>query len=125
METDYTKELTIDLNYLKATCANDTSMMQIVMKVFVDKTPGLMTSLIEAGEQRNWSEVKAIAHKLKSSFSTFGAKEISEMLAKIEEDSLRIADSGGDEGEVNSLLDRVSQLSEKALIEVNEELSKM
>lgn len=108
----------LDLSYLETTFGGNKMIVNKVLSSFLDKTPQLITSLKESVNQNNWDEVKMIAHKMKSSFNTLGAKLIGELLAEIELKSL--------EGNKNELLDltvKIQNLGEQALNEVKEELS--
>jgi len=74
----------IELDYLTNTCANDSGMMKMIIKMFLDKTPSLILSLNEVVSEGNWDEANRISHKLKSSFLTFGSKEAGHLLETIE-----------------------------------------
>ena len=125
MEIGEQKHRTIDLDYLKATCANDETLMNMVMKTFVDKTPALIDSLGDANRSQRWEEVKSISHKLKSSFLTFGAKDTSEVLAEVESSSTELLASNENQSDhINQLVAQASELGKKVIEEINEELGK-
>jgi len=117
----------IDLGYLKITCSGDQMMMQVIMKMFVDKTPSLINALNKSVSDGEWKEVHAVSHKLKSSFLTFGAKDLSEMLGVIEsktsEDRLNSSDNSF--GSLGKLMNSINKFSKGAIDEVFKVLNEL
>ncbi len=94
----------IDLNYLQITFDNSPEMIKMVIDLFINQTPGQINDLKREILELQTEQVKRIAHKLKSSFLTIGAKEVAQKLEFIEHNT-----------------DENNQLEIKALIEMIEE----
>lgn len=78
------KERLINLDYLRLTCGGSEEMVKMVIDMFVSTTPDLITELNFNVGIRNLSATARVAHKLKSSFLTIGAKQTSQKLELIE-----------------------------------------
>lgn len=105
----------VDLTYLKATCGGSEEMVQAILKMFLDTTPGLMQELHANAQASDWDQLTRNAHKAKSSFLTIGAKSTGEKLQRIE--------TGGatnDTANLVELVDDVLAESELVLQELRE-----
>lgn len=86
-ETD-TTETTIryvDLTNLKELANDDKDFMLEMIEKFLQKTPEELNALTVQTKDKNWAELRKVAHKLKQSLSFIGAKELKESVASIEE----------------------------------------
>ena len=110
---------TIDLSYLEATFGGNGAIVNKVLQSFIDNTPQLLRELIDNSSNKNWGEVKMVAHKMKSSYNTIGAKNTGEILAKIELEAL-----GEDQLNISNLVAQVEGLSQGVFKEVKSELNK-
>jgi HPt (histidine-containing phosphotransfer) domain-containing protein len=104
----------IDLNYLELTFEGDKNTINIVLQSFIKNTPQLTKELIECMVAASWKEAKHLAHKIKSSFITVGAKRIGDLLDKI-----LTVPGNKNKTEVNCLVKELKELSEQVFSEVN------
>jgi len=117
METD--TENTIDLSYLKITFSDNNAIINKVLQSFTDSTPQHLEQLITSCSNRNWEDVKMVAHKMKSSYNTIGAKKAGELLAQIELEALN-----ADQPNLSNLVNKIEELSQEVFKEVQLELNK-
>ena len=85
----------------------------------MNNTPQSMVDLSNKATNNNWDEVKMIAHKMKSSFNTIGAKDIGGLLARVE---LEAADDN--KTNLCLLINQAKGLGSQAFDEIKEELNK-
>ncbi len=109
---------TIDLSYLEATFSGNKEIINKVLQSFMKNTPELLIELNDRAINNDWENVKMIAHKIKSSFNTIGAKRIGDILLKIE-----LASNDSDSSNVLLLISEANSLSESVFEEIKEKLS--
>lgn len=74
----------IDERMLKDMFGDDDAMFKEIMQSFVDPTEGIIADLKTAFEDRSAADVKAQAHKLKSSSRSVGANELADTCLALE-----------------------------------------
>lgn len=74
----------INLDYLNATFGNNQMVIQKILNNFLKNTPQLIQCLSDNIDAINWAEIKMIAHKTKTSYTTVGATVVAQKLAEIE-----------------------------------------
>ena len=109
----------IDLSYLRITFGDNNEIINKVLKSFINGTPQLLVDLQESEIKKDWNNVKEIAHKMKSSYNTIGAKYAGGLLAQIE---LNAVD--GDQSLVSNLIIEIDEVSKMVFKEVELELNK-
>lgn len=109
----------IDLSYLRVTFGDNNEIINKVLKSFIEGTPPLLMELQENAAKNNWDVVREIAHKIKSSYNTIGAKQVGNFLAKLEEDAI-----GGDQTILSMLVLEIDEESKLVFKEVEIELNK-
>lgn len=110
---------TIDLSYLEATFGGNKTIINKVLQSFIDNTPQLLIELEDNIANYSWKEVKMIAHKIKSSFNTIGAKNVGELLGRIE-----LETSDYDKLNISLLINQVRSMSDNIFNAVTSELNK-
>lgn len=104
----------IDLSYLEITFDGNKEIITIILQSFIKNTPQLTTELIECMVNDSWGKAKQLAHKLKSSFITVGAKRMGDLLEKILTESFV-----NNNAVVQALMKNIIELSEQVFAEVN------
>ena len=74
----------IDLSYLKEMSGNNKDIMVEMVEIFIDQNPEFTEGISSHFENRQWTELGAVAHKAKSSVRIMGMDELGDCLEKIE-----------------------------------------
>ncbi|MCZ4695983.1 Hpt domain-containing protein [Ancylomarina euxinus] len=74
----------IDLSYLKEMSGNNKDIMIEMVEIFIEQNPEFTEGISSYFENRQWTELGAIAHKAKSSVRIMGMDELGDCLEKIE-----------------------------------------
>ncbi len=74
----------IDLSVLSSICHGDEDALQEMLGAFLDINDGVLAELMAAIENQNASSVSDLAHKLKGSAGTAGARQLAEIAKKLE-----------------------------------------
>lgn len=82
-----------DLTFLKSFSGGDTARVKKYVKMYLDSTPALFTSMEKAAGESDNKQLKSSAHTLKSQCDYMGMRQTKELLKSIEEDALAGADS--------------------------------
>jgi HPt (histidine-containing phosphotransfer) domain-containing protein len=104
----------IDLSYLENTFSGNKEIINKVLESFLESTPQLVLNLSYNIKNKNWNEVKMLAHMIKSSFHTIGAKSVGDILEELE---LSLRNS-------ISLLNQINLLSQQVFNEIECGLNK-
>ena len=75
----------IDLTYLKELSNGSKEFINEMISVFMEQTPVEIENLEKYLEAKDWKSLRAIAHKMKPSFSFMGIKELDVLIKLIEE----------------------------------------
>jgi len=104
----------IDLSYLEETFGGNRYIITAILQSFIKNTPQLTEKLIDCVASNSWENAKAIAHTIKSSFMTVGAKKTGEVISKILAET-----SDENKRVVEPLIKKLAASSEQVFIEVN------
>ena len=74
----------IDLSYLKEMSGNNKDIMVEMVEIFIEQNPEFTEGISSYFENKQWTELGAIAHKAKSSVRIMGMDELGDCLEKIE-----------------------------------------
>lgn len=74
----------LDLNYFNKITEEDTELKTRMISIMLDETPGELSMLLAAAKERDWDQVRAVAHKMKSSLQFLGLTETLETAKFIE-----------------------------------------
>ncbi|MEO5911958.1 MAG: Hpt domain-containing protein [Pelobium sp.] len=85
MSTD--KPIVIDLSYLREVASDNTEFMVEMIDIFIAQTPGYVELLTNAIENKDWTKMAEMAHKIKPTFSFIGVESAQEKMAEIEKRS--------------------------------------
>ena len=77
-------EQQINLTYLKQIAEGNDSFIIEMIEMFLNKTPQALETLDASFRNKNWEELKQIAHRIKPSFGYIGLPDTQKMLAEIE-----------------------------------------
>ncbi|MES2285098.1 MAG: Hpt domain-containing protein [Bacteroidota bacterium] len=77
----------IDLTYLKQLSNGSNEFINEMISVFMEQTPIEISNLEKYLEAKDWKSLRAIAHKMKPSFSFMGMKELDSLIKSIEENA--------------------------------------
>ncbi|QEK50660.1 Hpt domain-containing protein [Pedobacter aquae] len=77
-------QIIIDLSYLREVASENTEFMVEMIDIFLDQTPGYLSSLNDAIESKNWQKIAESAHKIKPTLGFMGIESARETMAEIE-----------------------------------------
>ena len=98
---------------------NDKEMMKEMLTVFLEDMPVEIEQIKMAYAQANYSDLKAPAHKLKSSVTWLGLDQLHTDLVFLENYAL----NGGEQTELDEVITRVGATADYALKEVSRKLA--
>lgn len=75
----------IDLTYLKELSNGSNEFILQMISVFMAQTPEAIGDLEKHLDHKDWKALRAVAHKMKPSFSFMGIKELEPVIAAVEE----------------------------------------
>jgi len=109
---------TINLNYLREMASGDNSFMEEIMDMFIQQTPENLAQLQQYTQNQQWPEVKALAHKMKSSMILVGIKELEDIFVDLQKEAV-----GAHPAKViPPLVQRANTLCDVAIAELQVEL---
>lgn len=85
METTMNKKTMTDLAYLKEISRGDNVFIREMIQVFIEETPKAINNLEQHLNNRDWKMLRAVAHKMKPSFSFVGLKDLQDIINSVEE----------------------------------------
>jgi HPt (histidine-containing phosphotransfer) domain-containing protein len=96
-------EIIIDLSYLKEVASDSTEFMIEMIDIFLAQTPGYVNQLAEAIDQKDWTKMADLSHKVKPTLSFMGVESAKNTLQEIETKSRNHEDYEGIVVEFNKL----------------------
>jgi HPt (histidine-containing phosphotransfer) domain-containing protein len=111
----------IDLTYLKEASANNKVFLKEMIGIFLDQTPGLITSLHASAKTQDWTEFRRIMHKVKPTITMMGIHKLDADIEKID----NAVKNGIGVEELPSLLQRFETLCNKSYTELRTELKSL
>lgn len=106
----------VRLDYLNELTGGDDDIIGEMMNLFAENTPEVLTKLRSLYEEKEWEEIKKVAHKFKPTLSYMGIKELEGVVPQIE----KLALDNDPEGKIPGLLDMLDYYSNEALREIKE-----
>jgi|AntRauTorcE11898_2_1112593.scaffolds.fasta_scaffold77688_1 HPt (histidine-containing phosphotransfer) domain-containing protein len=82
----------IDLSYLEDLTGGDNEVMKEMIELLIEETPKHLENIKAAQNEKNWSGLRAEAHKIKPMFLYVGLIELNELCKQIEENAKNIQD---------------------------------
>ncbi|MEX0723268.1 MAG: Hpt domain-containing protein [Gracilimonas sp.] len=107
---------TIDLSYLEDMTGGDNEVMKEMIDLLIEETPKHLEKIKGAYRDRNWTALRAEAHKVKPMFLYVGLIELNEFCKQIEEN----ANNAQDLDDMQELIDKL----ESGFDDINVELKK-
>ncbi len=107
----------IDLSYMDLMSDGDPDMKKTMLEMLFDEPIAEMHKMKELEEQKDWTELKAVSHKMKSTLSFVGNELLTNTNKKIEQ----IAISQENTGELPQLIATLTDNFSKALEELRQE----
>ncbi len=101
MSTD--KEIIIDLTYLKEVATGDTEFIIEMIDIFLLQTPGYVEQLTVAIDQKDWTKMADLSHKIKPTLAFMGVESAKNTLQEIETKSRNQEDYDGIVSEYNNM----------------------
>ena len=86
------KEVFIDLSYLREVASDNTEFMIEMIDIFLAQTPGYIDQLTAAIDQKDWSKMAELSHKIKPTMSFMGVESAKDTLGEIENKSRKQTD---------------------------------
>lgn len=108
---------TIDVNGLKQLSGNDDDFVNDILKLYAERTLVDLNELKDARDEKNWSMVRFVIHRMRSAAVPLGLKELVVLLRKVE-NKLKAQEWEG----VISELDQITKHSEEALLDAKRQL---
>ena len=88
-------EIIIDLTYLRDVASDNTEFMIEMIDIFLAQTPGYVEQLTTAVDQKDWSKMAELSHKIKPTMSFMGVESAKNTLGDIETKSRNQEDYEG------------------------------
>ncbi|MFN3755117.1 PAS domain S-box protein [Flavobacterium sp.] len=112
----------VDLSYLSKLTKANPKLMTEMINVYIQQTPPLVTLMRKSYQDKDWTLLKATAHKLIPSFAIMGINtEFTEFAQKIQEYTEKLELSI----ELNELVEQLEKVCHQSLIELENELLKL
>ena len=110
-----------DLTHLRKLSDGNKGFIIEMVEMFLSKTPSEIELIQQYYKNKQWDELRQIAHKIKPTFGYIGLKDIQATLAEIESNCMTKTRLS----EMKTLIDKVEKVSVKAFKELEEELTAM
>src|SRR6476620_10243130 len=110
----------IDLEYLKQISNGSSEFIFQMITVFTEEIPLEIAGMQKHVQNKDWKSLRAVAHKMKPSYSFMGVQQLEEMVSDLEEYS-------GSEThleELPELVSKISSITEEVILELQEEKKK-
>ena len=111
----------INLDYMDMMSDGDESMKKIMLEMLLEELPEEIEKMEKLFQAADWSELGSVSHKMKSTLAFVGNEQMTEANRQIE----HLAKEASDLGAIQPLMNTLVELSPKALLELQEEMSKL
>ncbi|HET6227646.1 MAG TPA: response regulator [Bacteroidia bacterium] len=106
-----------DLTYLKKLSKGDNDFVKQMISIFIDQTPTAIQKMEADLSNKDWASLRAVAHKMKPSFSFVGVTSLQEKIETIEDNAAQ----GINANLIADLIAQVKEVSLKAVAELQTE----
>jgi CheY-like chemotaxis protein/two-component sensor histidine kinase len=106
-----------DLTYLKKLSKGDDDFVKQMISIFINQTPTAIQKMEADLSNKDWTSLRAVAHKMKPSFSFVGVTSLQEKIETIEDN----AEKGTNANLIADLIAQVKEVSLKAVAELQTE----
>ncbi|MBK9540706.1 MAG: response regulator [Bacteroidetes bacterium] len=111
----------INLTYLKQIAEGNDSFIIEMIEMFLNKTPQALEKLNISYQEKNWEEMKQIAHRIKPSFGYIGLPDTQKMLAEIE----KLSEEHTNPERMAELVEEVQVVSKSVFVQLQSALTGM
>ncbi len=108
------EERCTDLTYLKGLSKGDNEFVKNMISIFIKQTPAAIQKMEADLSNKDWGSLKAVAHKMKPSFSFVGITTLKDKIESIEDN----ASQGTNPNLIADLIAEVKEVSLKAVAEL-------
>jgi hypothetical protein len=116
------EEVTVDLTFIRELSGDSNDLLIEIMEIFSNTAPLNVMDMHSRLKQQDFTAVKCIAHKLKSSVNFFGNERLMHLLDDIEHYDF----SGNfNVSHIEGLIDRLQRIINKLLLIFEHELMEM
>jgi PAS domain S-box-containing protein len=106
-----------DLTYLKKLSKGDDDFVKQMISIFINQTPTAIQKMEADLSNKDWTSLRAVAHKMKPSFSFVGVTSLQEKIETIEDN----AEKGTNANLIADMIAQVKEVSLKAVAELQTE----
>jgi PAS domain S-box-containing protein len=103
-----------DLTYLKKLSKGDDDFVKQMISIFINQTPTAIQKMEADLSNKDWASLRAVAHKMKPSFSFVGVTSLQEKIETIEDNAAQ----GTNPSLIADLIAQVKEVSLKAVAEL-------
>jgi PAS domain S-box-containing protein len=116
-ETTKSEDRYTDLTYLKKLSKGDNDFVKQMISIFINQTPTAIQKMEADLSNKDWASLRAVAHKMKPSFSFVGVTSLQEKIETIEDNAAQ----GTNANLIADLIAQVKEVSLKAVAELQTE----
>lgn len=109
----------IDLDYIYTISDNDRDFIKEMLTTFVKITPESIDAINDSLENKNWSEIGRVAHKIKPSILLLGIDEFSNVVREIE----HLAKNNADAAQLSTKISLLNQYALEVLADIDDLLA--
>ena len=110
-----------NLTFLKEMSDDNDSFIRDFINLFMQNAPESLAQLQQHLRQKEWEQIRQVAHKIKPSFNYLGLKELHEAAAKIED----YARQGIHLDEIPALIEKIVKTCSYAFLELQDEMKSL
>ncbi len=114
-------ESLIDLEYLNQLSEGDDDFSISMLSYFLDNTPSVISEMKQFYEEKDWKNLRNVAHKFKPQLTFMGIKSIFNEVETIEQNAASVANLT----DIPSLIDKSEKVCLQAMTEIKHELEKL
>jgi HPt (histidine-containing phosphotransfer) domain-containing protein len=111
----------INLDYLDMMSDGDLEMKKVMLDMLFEELPQEISKMRQLTDASDWSELKSVSHKMKSTLSFVGCDAMTSSNSEIE----LICKDGGDTSKVISLMEVIEGHLDKVMTELKSEYAKL
>jgi PAS domain S-box-containing protein len=115
------KKSLVDFEYLNQLSEGDDDFSISMLSYFLDNTPTVIREMMQFYQEKDWKNLRNVAHKFKPQLTFMGIKSIFNEVETIEQNAAAVKNLE----EIPDLIDKAQKVCEEAMIEIRVELEKL
>jgi PAS domain S-box-containing protein len=119
-ETNKEKSL-IDLEYLNQLSEGDDDFSISMLSYFLDNTPVVLHELTQYYNDKDWKNLRNVAHKFKPQLTFMGVKTVLHEVETIEQNAAAVANLD----DIPALIEKTTRVCKEAMIQIKAELERL